>query len=460
MQQVKKERFFQYGERILFAGFFLIAFLLCGLISYTDGDDAYFSSMAHSMPFLEYLKMRYISWEGRMTSEAMTYIAFYFGKGFWQLVNALVLTLLPTGLIGILKRMAGEMPPDRSFFLSAVMYLGILSLGTETIGYGAFWITGSTFYLWSITAGIWGILPFVDLVYRKKAASPKAFLYALPCGLIAAMGQEQIAAVVIVFGALAVICDFYREHKIAWLHLCQVLLMTAALVILFLSPGTGARSQSEIATWMPQYDTMSLGNHVFITLQWILSSFANEGKMLFVLIWGMAGTLLWKQHGRKSRILAVLSGIAAAAALLPYVGITWFSQMGMGVEDITTCVTQVATPASLTAQNWFAMIWWLLAVVLTLAILWQTEEELTDRCTMCLCVLAAVASEAIMFFSPTMYASGARVYFVAQILLWLVMGRLCEKVLHREHTVWPVVFAAAAGAVNAVSGLAVVMMYL
>ena len=95
MQQVKKDRIFQYGERVLYAGFFLAAFLLCSRISYSDGDDAYFYSMAHSMPFFEYLKMRYVGWEGRMTSEAMTYIAFYFGKTFWQFVNAVILTLLP-----------------------------------------------------------------------------------------------------------------------------------------------------------------------------------------------------------------------------------------------------------------------------------------------------------------------------------------------------------------------------
>ena len=41
--------------------------------------------------------------------------------------------------------------------------------------------------------------------------------------------------------------------------------------------------------------------------------------------------------------------------------------------------------------------------------------------------LAGIASEAIMFFSPTMYASGARVYYLTDILylfiiLCLVLG--------------------------------------
>ena len=462
MQQVKKDRIFQYGERVLYAGFFLAAFLLCSRISYSDGDDAYFYSMAHSMPFFEYLKMRYVGWEGRMTSEAMTYIAFYFGKTFWQFVNAVILTLLPGGLVHILKKMAGSMTPRKSFFLALAVCLCIMCLGIETIGYGAFWITGSTFYLWSIVAGIWGAMPFVDLVYRKEAATKKSFLYALPCGFIAAMGQEQIAAVVIAFGVLAVIYDFFRKKPVAvpWLHLLELMIMIAALVVLFISPGTEARSQSEIETWMPQYSTMSLGNHIFITVQWMLSSFANEGKMLFALLWIIILMLLWQRKNTKSRIPAVLSGIAAAIALLPYTGITVFSEMGMGVTDITQCVEQVATPDSVTGQNRLAMLWWLAAILFTLVLLWQVEERLRDKVVMCLCILAACASEAIMFFSPTMYASGARVYFMAQILLWLVIGRMCEKVFRQNREIWPVVLVAAAGAVNVISGVALVAMYL
>lgn len=52
----------------------------------------------------------------------------------------------------------------------------------------------------------------------------------------------------------------------------------AAFVILFMAPGNDVRVASEIATWMPGYKELSVGNHLFMTIQWMLSSFANEGK--------------------------------------------------------------------------------------------------------------------------------------------------------------------------------------
>ena len=488
MQSLEKTKMFRYGERILFVCFFLAALILCGQISYSDGDDAYFYSMAHSMPFFPYLKMRYIGWEGRMTSEAMTYIAFYFGKTFWQFANAAMLTLLPAGLVHIVKKMARSLTERKSFFLSLAVCLTILSLGIEVIGYGAFWITGSTFYLWSIVAGIWAAMPFVELVYgksewdaqkngmpvkraktdsgqtdREKGSVPaRMFLYAIPCGFIAAMGQEQIAAVVIAFGILALVYDFRRERRIAWLPFLEIVIMIAALFVLFISPGTGARSQAEVTQWMPQYATMSLGNHIFITVQWILSSFANEGKMLFCLIWLLGAWMLWKENkgNSVSGMLIGISVVFALVALLPYVGIHVFSEMGMGVTDITQCVNQVATPASLSGQNWLALVWWLMAVVFTIVLLWRLEERLRDKAVMCLMVLAACASEAIMFFSPTMYASGARVYFMSQILLWLVIGRLSGKLLERVSGWWLTGVLAVAGAVNFISGISTMLSYL
>ena len=506
MQEKKNEKLFLYGKWILCAGFFLAALLLCSRISYSDGDDAYFYSMAHSMPFLEYLKMRYIGWEGRMTSEAMTYIAFYFGKTFWMFANAAVFTLLPAGLLCILKKMSGGLTRRKEFFLTLAMMLATLSLGIEVIGYGAFWITGSTFYLWSIVAGIWAAVPFVELVYGSpkengerigegltggKTVEEKPwrlFFYALPCGFIAAMGQEQIAAVVIAFGFLAVCYDFYRRRKISWLHLTEVVMMIVSLALLFVSPGTDARSQSEIETWMPQYGTMSLGNHIFITLQWMLASFANEGKMLFVLIWLLSLVVMLlrrrsqgsqakiTESGRKVGDVASesgknprKSGIApwiclgsafVIAALLPYAGITIFSDMGTGVTDITVCVTEVATPSTVSIQNWLAMAWWLAALGFTIVLLWHIEEKLRDKVVAALMILAACATEAIMFFSPTMYASGARVYFMAQILLWLLVGRLCTKVLHDRKELPIVVLIAAAGILNVVNGVTVVLSYL
>ncbi|MFP3156480.1 DUF6056 family protein [Lachnospiraceae bacterium ZAX-1] len=467
MKALKGDNPYKKWEIILIFVFIAIAYVICNFILMTDGDDAYFYEMAHSMGFFEYLKMRYITWEGRMTSEAMTYISCYFGKSFWEIANAVMLALLPIGIMRLAKKMLPKLLPLKQFYLFLATYVGISFMGIDVIGYSAFWITGSTFYLWSVVAGLWAAMPLADLVFCPQdlagQRSNKSFLYAIPCGFIASMGLEQIAAIVIMFGILAICYHYRQEKKIAWLHLLLVAIMVAGLALLFISPGTAARSQSEIETWMPQFVAMPIGNHIFITAQWLLDGLANESKMYFIIIWVLLSYSLLhtpskeeyrmqpagkkgqnfvapsqkietivtnKFSGKRSlnRCFGIVVLVFAAVAFLPYFGITVLSDMGMGTLDITQQVAQVPRPEDLTEQNRLAMVWWCVALLLTMYLLWHTMEGLRDKITAQLIMLAAIASSALMFFSPTIYASGGRVLFMMEIMFWILSVWLFGKI--------------------------------
>ena len=91
---------------VFWALVFAAAFLILGFVGYSDGDDAYFYEYTHKMGFLEYLGWRYETWVGRLAGEAMVYIAFHLGLPFWRLVNALMLTLLPLGILSLAGKTA------------------------------------------------------------------------------------------------------------------------------------------------------------------------------------------------------------------------------------------------------------------------------------------------------------------------------------------------------------------
>lgn len=447
-----------WGERLLFALFFAGALVICHFVPYSDGDDAFFSEMAHTMPLIEYLKMRYVTWEGRMTSEAMTYVAFCLGHGFWSWANALVLTLLPAGMLRLLRVITGARG-RQALWMAFYCCAGIGLLGVSVLGYGAIWITGSTFYLWSVVAGVWAAVPFADLVWGG-ACRRRSLAYAVPCGFVAAMGLEQITAVVIVFGFLAVAVHFYRMRKLC-LPLCGVeLMMAAAMAALFLSPGTGARTQMEIATWMPEFPALSVGHHIFLTVQWMLECMAKDGKMLLAALWVVLGICMWRE-GR--RVFGGISVLMAAVALLPAFGIGGLTDLGVGVEDIAQCVHHVAVPSFLTWRQWAAFVFWAAAALWTLWLLWLQGKDLLHRSFAALLFLAGLASDGVMYFSPTMYASGARVHFVQQVLWWFLLCFLMSSEgARREGKGCALIFAAlllALGGLNVVSGAAVILGY-
>lgn len=452
MQLVNNEKKCKWLERTCYCVFFLAAFFLCRIIKYSDGDDAYFYQMAHSMGFFEYLKMRYITWEGRMTSEAMTYISMYFGKSFWNVANAGMLTLLVGGLVKLVKKISGTIEPQKEAALTLFMCTGILMMGVPVIGYAGFWVTGSTFYLWSVVAGIWAAIPITELAFSPEKVSWKSYLYAIPCGFIAAMGLEQIAAVVITFGVLTIIYHFYKEKKVHVLTAIEVVIMIAGLVLLFISPGTSARSGQELE-WMPEYDTMSVSHHVFITLQWILSGFANYHKILVsaVLLLAMIIYLHQKQKKQKNRIaVIVLTAAGVISVWISLLGSNLFSELGMGVPEGMEPVRKTATLASLSGTEIFACIWQIMLLLLMGILLWKAGETLLEKSVLLLMLLASLASAAVMYFSPTMYVSGPRVMFVTAVLLWLLAGILFEKIKSQKVQVLAVSYTALAGVVNIV----------
>jgi hypothetical protein len=136
------------------------------------------------------------------------------------------------------------------------------------------------------------------------------------------------------------------------------------------------------------------------------------------------------------------------------------------VEDITQCVTRVAVPASLNGMQWTAMAFWGFGVLWTLWGLWQLEEDLLHRCFLVLLLLAGLASDGIMFFSPTMYASGARVHFMEHILLWILVCLLawrtregCLEKESRKCRFLPGLILLGLGVINIISGIPTILGY-
>ena len=82
-------------------------FLILNQTGYSDGDDTYFYHYSTTMGFFEYLSWRYQTWVGRMAAEAIVYITFNLGLGFWRVADAVMMVLLPIGILRLGCKAAG-----------------------------------------------------------------------------------------------------------------------------------------------------------------------------------------------------------------------------------------------------------------------------------------------------------------------------------------------------------------
>lgn len=412
---------------------FIGAFLILTQVGYSDGDDAFFYQYTHQMGFFEYLSWRYETWVGRMSGEAMVYIAFSLGIWFWRFCNALMLVLLPCGVLKLAKKAAGIRTENFLFGASAATVSCYFLMAVMTVGYAAVWINGSIFYTWSFTCGVWALVPVADLVFDTGESDSRHFLYSIPCAVLASMSIEQMAAVLLTFELLAVLVVILRkyEKRRIILLIIQTVVTVVAFVILFLAPGNDIRVVSEVQNWMPQYEDLSFGEHLFITVQWLVSSFANENRLFLGGIW-LAGILhvVCKNERKPSEVaLAAATGVFAVTALLPFFGVKLFSDCGLHIADITVRLEQVPQAGDMQPANWFAMCWWIVAMLFTCIFVWIVSGH---RVVLVLAWLGGIASEAIMHFSPTIYASGARVYYLTDWMCMFIMLVLAFQIPEKK----------------------------
>lgn len=446
----------KYWKVVLFwALVFIGALLILTQVGYSDGDDAFFYENTRNRSFFEYLNWRYQTWVGRMTAEAMVYITFRFGLTFWRIVDALMLILLPIGVIRLSLKAAGgpELQTEihdealSIFGLSVASVTGYFLMSAMTLGYAAVWVNGSIFYTWSFTFGVWSLLPIADAVFDTGQFSWKKLLYSIPFAVIATMSIEQMGAVLLAFQGIGLVSLIWKKRRIHPGVALQFFATLAAFLILFLAPGNELRVASEITNWMPQYDMLTFPQHFFIVIQWLLSSFANENRLFLAGIW-LAGIWLLLQEKKRTRsdgVWILFGAIFLIVSFLPYAGITVLSDMGMNIADITVCVDQVPMVALLTTANKIALIWWTLALVFTFAYLWRISKF---HVTLLLAYLAGIASEAILFFSPTMYASGARVYYLTDLLYLFVILVLSLSIHRKEQRRYYYLLLILFGAIN------------
>lgn len=416
--------------------FFVVCFfgVFC-LIRYSDGDDAIFDEMVSTRSFFDYLKFRYETWTGRMGGESMVYVVFRCGGiWFWRIVNALMVAALPLCLLNLCAISASRrlvypccsVCDEQDAFsnwefvrLFVLALTGYLLMDVMTFGHAAVWVNGSIFYTWSIVCGLLAVTPAVKCAYAGGYRRWE-LAYAIPLGVVATMSIEQIGAALVAFILISLVTVWLRKRRIDTGLVAQAAIVLVAFAVLFGAPGNALRTEAEYADWLPpEFRNLGAGGHLFLTFQWLISSFANEGRLFFLGIWALGVMLLLRRGDRDFRWI-VPAALFGVAALLPFAKVNIFSDVGLYGVDPAVPLTKLPSWAAMTAMNKVALFWWTVAITFTVPFLWKVCKSLLPLFVF----TGAIACEFVMHFSPTMYASGERVYYMTSILLFFIVIRM------------------------------------
>lgn len=374
-----------------------LVFLFFAIITYKTplaGDDwGYALNGMNGNPFATAIEF-YYSWSGRFFSELWGFIVAP-NKWLWNILNPLFFTIIYY-CINYLTN------PKKSCLSYIVSFLLILYASDYLRMETYTWIMGTTYVIPLM-------LCFIYLCIVKKYSvqrmSKKIIFLCLLINFYIGLCMENIAAVMVLINLLLSFYFYFKKEP----YLCYVVIGIFSLIsfiIMRSSPGSAYRL-SENTAWL----SMSLLEQIACNIPYFLRYTFYDNKYL-ILVLNIIMTFSILTHSKSKKWLKIVSLILSFMTT-----IMLLSNKLVSMEfNVFTYLTLYQTDISCQILN--CIIWVFYIIYLFIYFVFEYEEEYRNE--LLLYLLAAGASNIVMFVSP-IFGSRSSLYFYYFAILIVLM---------------------------------------
>nr|WP_263324803.1 DUF6056 family protein [Neobacillus sp. Marseille-Q6967] len=398
---------------------YMILFLFHLRISLVNGsDDTWFADASNQAPFLEWIQMRYTTWSGRLFPDTMLYTLLDEYLWVWKVLNPLFIVLLSIGLVSIIKKEV-----TRSDFIVGILVLGYIS--SKILNPGFFWITGSINYLWPIAFGVIAMIPFANRIFQyNHSFSIYKWIVFYVFGIIASISNEQVGLCLSAFSFISVFIVYLRDRTIDKnLFIFTIIIIIGSCILLF-APGNKVRWLSEVKTWFPDYQELTFKSKILLGTKWIYKQLFYEMRNIILLLSAIIFYVFSKGNEKRHTLFTIFSVmffITISTILLDKHFLFNFDLIN-GYSITQNLFHFWKSDLGFTLSILPYIFWTVFGVLLVYLLLSVTKYKI--RCFLWLA--ASICTMAVMFFSPTIYASGPRTLVVGSVLI----AMLCLSLIH------------------------------
>ena len=375
-------------------------------LNVVGGDDTVFLAYSQEEGFslLPWLAERYMTWSSRTAIEAVLMLMVNLPAVVWRIADSFVVVIGAAALTRLLERR--EYREYYSFFIS-LMFLALPYSYMSLAG----WIATSLNYMWPLAFGLIGIYPVRKYIEGERIRLPEGILCTV-C-LIFAGSSEQMAFVLLAsYGCCGVYLLCGKERRRIWQQCKSYLLQTALTLLCFVyilaCPGNAIRSVSETATWLPEFASYSLFKKIELGVTVTIKSIFIQENIGFLVMTFLLAALIWQY--RKNWGCRIMALIPAFIMLVfteirqllgsdhPFLNLNTIEGIGLilvcGIVLLDSYILMGKSPQFLLVSGVYA---------------------------------AALATKAVIGFSPTIYTSGERTSWVMDVLFLGCVAVLLSK---------------------------------
>lgn len=411
----------------------LIMFLSFANINIKPGDDEWFSTILNKSfddNLIKYLKERYIGWTGRIVIEFIMVPMFGCNIWIWRCLNTIVSVVLAFGIYNLIPyNYISKIEESERLLIKSLICISIFAIPTEVFSASISWITGSYNYLWPVACLLLMILPYKKAIFKEYFN--RKWYFVLIFITILGANMEQASLVILVFALITNIYITIRDNKIRKDLLIFNIFIAINTAILFLAPGNYERSNKEILTWFGQWDMISLPTKLMMGINLFLEHTFESNIILIVMLFVLVNILIWKEH--KSVLIKVLGIIPLFISIIKVI------EKNIHILNINNnlLIFRLLNVQNLNILNFddiklFLPTFILLFTILIIPVLFLFIFDNTElKYLSIILYLAAICSALSISISPTIYASGPRIFFLTDILIIVIIGLILSELLKK-----------------------------
>lgn len=386
-------------------------------------DDAiYMNTFSNYSSWAEWADTYYQNWSGRIAIHALLIILLNLPVSVWRVLvtAAILLSIYYTIKISKLfsNTYAGNAKKENICSESksdikrkgeiiykvckyVLPFILFLYLGPMFNDWVFTWCSGSANYLFPASCLLISIYP----VFLYASGSPiplKDLMIGLLAGVITG-SSEQTGAIFIVYTTIVLLQYIFVNKHLSIKILIFSFLIDGMAMFSILAPGNSVRAQMELF-WFPTYPMLNVLDKLILGMQHYIGHMYRKNTILFVVIMYVM-LLILNRKNRKNELFVLL---------------------GFGANIVISIIANIIFSEWYINPQWNLYILWLLFMFIipfyNAWLLYSTFRGSSKQLAtiVMLLYLAAVSSCVVLGFSPTLYASGIRVFYLYQFLMYVL----------------------------------------
>lgn len=318
----------------------------------------------------------------------------------------------------------------RSLALKTTACAFFFLVSFSTLNGGFFWFTGSFYYFFSVLGMLIAFMP-LRRVWSGESDKLSIYLLALLPALYASFFEQT--GLILIGMSLATIMYSIVNKKLSKFSVVYTLLIIVCFTVGFTSPGNHVRNINETLRWYPDYNMLSVPDKLFTGICETMNHCFNDCVLLLAVI-AIFVVLLFNDK-YKNKWVTLISSIPLMFLTVLIFPFGIFAGTNVVNKNIAGTVSLYLNNfTKFSASNKYSPKFYIgavigLAVLLFLCCLvFLCFDNKKKGVFNLLFFAAAICAGVVIGFSPTVYASGNRVFFASDILLVLVAVNMTAEV--------------------------------